>query len=173
MPRNPAKTRCTIPGCRNWAMRDHDCCRAHRDELGPRGAGPPPGNLNALKHGAHAHPLPVPEFERLVETAVEQSQDLPFQVGLAFHAIQSRTSDTFLALVAFRVLLAQLTNRVAAHLFSVELQDILSPMPSATCRFLQAAFEQQTARDDPQKRLLILRKIKTQLKQLPEQGKTP
>ena len=49
MPRNPSKRRCQVPGCRNWAMRANTRCRPHRDrELGPRGAGAPAGNLNAL-----------------------------------------------------------------------------------------------------------------------------
>jgi hypothetical protein len=53
MPRNPSKARCTVPGCRNWSMRDHTRCRPHRNlELGPQRAGPPPGNLYALRSGA-------------------------------------------------------------------------------------------------------------------------
>jgi hypothetical protein len=31
MPRNPHKTRCQVPGRRNWAMRGHTHCRSHRD----------------------------------------------------------------------------------------------------------------------------------------------
>jgi hypothetical protein len=62
MPRNPNKTHCQAPGCkavlRTAAIRGHTHCRSHRDaELGPRGAGAPPGNLNALKTGQDAHPL--------------------------------------------------------------------------------------------------------------------
>lgn len=173
MPRNPDKTRCTIPGCRNWAMRNHDHCRAHRDELGPSGAGPPPGNLNALKLGAHAHPLPTPELERLAEIAIGQPQDLPLQLGLVLQAIQSRTNDTFLALVALRALLIHLTNHVAVRLFSAELHDLLAPLPLATDHLFRSLVEQQTAHDSPPERLLNLRKMRTRLKQLPEQGKKP
>jgi hypothetical protein len=55
MPRNPNKGRCQIPRCKAWAMRDHTHCRSHRDlELGPRGAGAPKGNFNALKTAANA-----------------------------------------------------------------------------------------------------------------------
>ena len=151
-------------------MRNHDHCRTHRDaELGPRGAGPPLGNLNALKHGTQSHPLSAPELERLVAAAVAQPQDLPFQVGLALRSIQARTGDTFLALAAFRTLLSQLTDRVAGHLFDVELRDMLRPIPPSTGRFIRTVFEQQTARTTPQERLLILRKIKKQREQLPEQ----
>jgi hypothetical protein len=49
MPRNPNKTRCTFPGCHNWAMRRGDRCHAHRyaaepnppDEDDPLGLLPP------------------------------------------------------------------------------------------------------------------------------------
>jgi hypothetical protein len=126
MPRNPDKTRCAIPGCRNWAMRDRARCRAHRDaELGPRGAGAPPGNLNALRHGVYARPLPAPDFERLVAEVIEQPDDLPLRIALAIRAIQARTGDLFLTLIALRTLLSHLTNRVAGHLFSAELQAAL------------------------------------------------
>jgi hypothetical protein len=39
MPRNSQRTRCQVPGCRNWAMRGHSHCHPHHDsELGPHGA---------------------------------------------------------------------------------------------------------------------------------------
>ena len=73
MPRNLNKTPCQVPGCRSWAMRGHTHCRAHRDdELGPRGAGAPSGNLNALKHGHHAQPLPLPDVKHLARQIIEQ-----------------------------------------------------------------------------------------------------
>jgi hypothetical protein len=46
-------------------------------------------------------------------------------MGLAVRSIQARAGDPFITLVAFRRLLSQLTSRVAAHLFSQELQDCL------------------------------------------------
>ena len=108
MARNPDKIRCAVPGCRNWAMRslegDERCrrCRIHRDvdlsrrgigtkrrSRRQRGVGAPPGNLNELRHGAHAHLLPAPDFERLVATAIEQPADFPLQIGLAARSIQA------------------------------------------------------------------------------------
>ena len=41
MPRNPNKTRCTFPGCHNWAMRREDRCHAHRYAAEPN---PPDGD---------------------------------------------------------------------------------------------------------------------------------
>jgi len=171
MPRNPDKVRCAVPGCRNWAMRGHARCRAHRDaELGPRGAGAPPGNLNALQHGAYARPLPAPDFERLVAAVIEQPDDLPLHIGLAVRSIQARTGDLFLSLVALRTLLSHLADRVADRLFSAELQAALRslPLPARDC--VQATIEQYAARRCPEERLLLLRKIKKQREQLPEPG---
>ena len=149
MPRNLDKTRCTIPGCRNWAMRDHTYCRPHRnnefreasshsitqypdyggtpkDEVrqrreGARGSGAPPGNLNALKTGAYANPLPPSELEDLVATVVADPDDFVNRICLAVRAVQDRTGDTFLTLVALRRLLTQLVPLVAARLFIAEL----------------------------------------------------
>jgi hypothetical protein len=44
MPRNPNKTRCTFPGCHNWAMRGEDRCHVHRyaaDPALPQQGAPP------------------------------------------------------------------------------------------------------------------------------------
>ena len=81
MPRNPSKTPCAVPGCRNWSMRDHTHCRAHHisssvgarpdAELGPRSVGAPCGNLNALKHGRYSNPLSEADLERLVVVAMQ------------------------------------------------------------------------------------------------------
>ena len=131
MPRNLNKTRCTVPGCRNWAMRDGDHCRPHRDaelgpQLGPRGGGAPSGNLNALKTGANANPLTPSELNDLVAAIVAAPDDLPFQVGLVARSIHARTGDTFLTLVALRRLLVQLVPQVTNRLFIAELRDALS-----------------------------------------------
>ena len=126
MPRNLNKTRCTVPGCRNWAMRDGQRCRPHRDgELGSRGGGAPSGNLNALKTGARANPLPPSQLQDLVAVIVAGPDDLPFQVGLAVHSMQARAGDTILTLVALRRLLVQLVPLVAARLFTAELRHAL------------------------------------------------
>jgi hypothetical protein len=142
-------------------MRDRARCRTHRDaELGPRGAGAPSGNLNALRHGAYARPLPAPDFERLVAAVIEQPDDLPLQIGLAIRSIQARTADLFLSLVALRALLSLLTDRVAGRLFSAELQAALLALPPPARDCVQATIEQYAARRCPEERLLLLRKIK-------------
>lgn len=60
MPANPDKTRCSVPGCRAWAMRDSDppICSVHAGrpyDPGPgKSVGAPPGNDNALFHGLYS-----------------------------------------------------------------------------------------------------------------------
>ena len=87
MSRNPNKTYCTMPGCRNWAMRGHERCRWHTTEAsttqdGARGPGAPLHNLNALKHGASANPLPSAALRELIAAILSDADDLPYQLGL-------------------------------------------------------------------------------------------
>lgn len=171
MPRNLDKTRCIIPGCRAWAMRGHERCRPHRDrELGSRGAGAPPANLNALQHGAFAHPLAPSDLGRLAVAAIQQPGDLAHHLGLAVRAIQARVSDPFLTLVALRSLLSELTSLVAATLFSAELNAALQPFPPLMHDRIRALIEQIVSHKKPEEQLLFLRKIQKRRKQLPEQG---
>ena len=167
MPRNPNKTHCTYPGCRNWAMRGHTLCRAHRDaELGPRGAGAPAGNLNALKHGRHAHPLPPPDLENLALCTVEQPAEFPLQLGRVAQSIQARTGDPFAVLVALHRLLSQLLPLVATRLFESELHALSQQLPPPLCARIQTLIHHTIPHDRPARKLLLLRTLK---KQLPEQ----
>jgi len=168
MPRNLHKTACQVPGCRAWAMRGHTRCRAHRDaELGPRGAGAPPGNLNALKHGHHSHLLPPPDLERLADHILEEPGDLPFQVGLAAQSLHARTGDPLLTLVALRRLLSQLADRLAVRLFAAELKALLRDLPPERRGEVLDLIVKSAARRNPADMVRFLRKIK---KRLPEQN---
>ena len=175
MPRNPDKARCVVPGCRNWAMRDHERCRAHRivprqAREGSHGAGAPMDNLNALKHGTSAHPLPPSELTSLIAAILADPDDLPLQIGLAVCSIHARTGEPFLTLVALRRLFSQLVPTVAERLFSAELRAMLQPLPPAVRDRRQADIEQRAARTRPEDRLLLLRKTKSHRKQSPEPG---
>ena len=142
MPRNPDKMRCTVPGCRNWAMRGHERCRSHLDaQRGPRRAGAPLANLNALRTGEHSQPLSLPEREQLVAAIIADPDALPLHLGRVVGSVQSRTGDPFLTLVALRRLLAQLIPLLAACLFRVELRAYLR----AVSRRLPPADELQDA----------------------------
>jgi hypothetical protein len=72
MPRNPNKTRCTVPGCRAWAIRGSDlpCCSPHSGRTGA-----PPGNRNRLVHGFYATILHPQEAADLAAYAGDASLD--------------------------------------------------------------------------------------------------
>jgi hypothetical protein len=168
MPRNPHKTHCKVPGCRAWAMRGHTRCRAHRDaELGPRGAGAPRGNLNALKHGHHSHPLPPPDLEQLAGHVTGHPDDLPYQIGLAVQSLQSRAPDPLVTLIALRRLLSQLITAVATRLFAAELQAFLRDLPLPLRTSVLTTVQRSAPADSPELGVLFIRKLK---KQLPEQN---
>ena len=112
-------------------MRGHDRCRSHRDaELGPRDAGAPPGNLNALRQGHRAQPLSPPDLQRLTAQLVEEPDHLPLHLDLALRDLHGRTGDPFNTLIALRALLPL----VAGRLFTAELKTLLGsllPPPSS------------------------------------------
>jgi hypothetical protein len=164
MPRNPDKTHCQVPGCRAWAMRGHTRCRAHRDaELGPRSAGAPRGNLNALKHGHYSHPLPPPDLERLARQTLDYPDDLPFQIGLAAQAIQARAGDLLMTLIALRRLLTQLIHTVATSLLASELPALLQDLSPPLRGNARAMIQKSVPRDSPERKVLLLRKLEKQL----------
>jgi hypothetical protein len=72
MPRNPNKTRCTVPGCRAWAIRGSDPprCSPHSGLTGA-----PPGNQNRLVHGFYATTLHPQEAADLAAYAGDTSLD--------------------------------------------------------------------------------------------------
>jgi hypothetical protein len=161
MPPNPDKKRCAVSGCRAWAMRGHTLCRPHRDaELGPRGAGAPSNNLNALKHGRHSHPLPLPDLESLAAAIMDQPEDVPYQVGLVAQSIHARAGDPVLTLIATSHLLSQLASRVAAGLFDRQLHAYLRDLPAPLRERVRPTFERLVAVHSPIERLLLLKKIK-------------
>ena len=148
MPRNPSKTRCQRPGCRSWAMRGHSLCRSHRDdELGLRAGGAPHHNLNAVKTGAHAHPLASLNLVQLAKDLVHHSDDLPDHLGIAIQSIHARTRHPYKTLVALRTALSRLLPLVAAQLFAAKVDAILRELPPSQRRpFLTAVRQRATGR---------------------------
>jgi hypothetical protein len=154
-------------------MRGHTHCRAHLDaELGPRGAGAPKGNLNALKHGRHAHPLPPPDLDHLASHLVDHPDDLPYQIGLAAQALQDQANgDPFKTLIALRTLVIQLVRAVATLLLASELESALNQLPPRARAEIQHAIHTSIPRGNPERKILLLRKLRktiTGTKQLPE-----
>ena len=161
VPRNPSKARCAVPGCRAWAMRGHTHCRTHRDrELGPRHGGGQRGNLNALSHAGYSDGLPEPDLDRLAAAADAGGEDLAFQLGLAVRAIQGRTNDPFLTLLALDRVLDGLVDRVAAQLLHRELSEALAPIPPQERESIQANIERLAARDGPRQALITFRRLR-------------
>ena len=151
MPRNPSKTRCQKPGCHAhpWSMRgqprSHSLCPSHRDdELGPRGGGAPQHNLNALKTGAHAHPLASLNLAQLAKNLVRHPDHLPDLMEIAVQSIHPRTRDPYKTLVAFRTALSRLLPLVAAQLFATEVQAVLRQLPSSQREPFLAALRDRT-----------------------------
>ena len=150
MPRNPSKTRCQKPGCRSWAMRGHSLCRSHRDnELGLRGGGAPQHNLNALKTGAHAHPLASLNLAQLAKDLVHHPDDLPDHLGIAIQSIHARTRHPYKTLVALRTALSRLLPLVAAQLLAAKVKAVLSELPPSQRRPFLIAVRQRAAGPRP------------------------
>jgi hypothetical protein len=72
MPRNPDKTHCTVPDCRNWAVRGSDppLCSPHSGR-----AGAPPANQNHLIHGFYATVLRSEDLADLADHAGDTALD--------------------------------------------------------------------------------------------------
>ena len=164
MPRNPNKKRCEVNGCRAWAMRGHRRCRAHRDdELGPRGAGALPGNLNAVKHGRHAHPLPVEKLENLANALLEQPDDLPDRIGLMAEKLMGRAQDPLRLLIALRKLIDDLTAEVASRLYMSEMAELMEALPSDKRHAMWRMIRERGPRDDVVKMVRLVRLLRERL----------
>ena len=164
MPRNRNKTPCQVPGCRSWAMRGHTHCRSHRDrELGPRGGGAPLGNLNALKVGDYAHPLPASDLRAIADLLVRQPDQLPDHLDRIARSIQDRTRDPYRILVAFRTVLSDLIPYVATGLFINELHALLQRLPPLQRGPVVRAVNTQLRHLDPADALFSLRDLMIEL----------
>jgi hypothetical protein len=166
MARNPNKARCQVPGCRNWAMRGHTHCRSHRDaELGPRGAGAPAANLNALKTGQHAHPFDPASPDHLTRQLASDPQQLPAYLERAIASIHARTGHPLQTLIATRAALAQLLPLVAQNLFAAGLQDLLRHIPPQRRAGLQAVLARNALPLSPKNKLRLLQHMAAHFKE--------
>lgn len=115
MPRNPHKTRCSVPGCQAWAIRGSDppICSPHRSKVNPesvvgaspeslaraspepsegassesvRGVGAPTGNQNRLTHGFYATVLCRDELDDLAAYAGDTTVDA--EIGIVRVALR-------------------------------------------------------------------------------------
>ena len=173
MPRNADKKHCQIPGCTSWAMRGQNLCRSHRDqELGPRAAGAPKGNFNAVKVGDYANPLSKSELHQLAYHIAQQPDHLPVHLDQTLQTIYARDHSPLKTLLLFARLLDQLTPMVAGNIFSVELDAYLQDVSPTSRSAYQAHLWKHFLPMNPLHRLILLRNI---VKKLPAKlvgGKT-
>jgi hypothetical protein len=145
-------------------MRGHTRCRSHRDrELGRRGGGAPPGNLNALKSGRHAHPVSLPALELLAGQIVDQPDLLPDHIAAIVRSIQDRTRDPHKTLLAFRAALPDLTSLVAKDLFVVEANALLRQAPPSRRDSLLRVIKRNARGQEPGAALRTLRTLAPEL----------
>lgn len=164
MPRNRNKAPCQVPGCRNWAMRGHTRCRAHRDaELGPRGGGAPPGNLNAVRTGRHAQPVPPGDLSNLAHQLVADPQHTPQHLEPLLASIHGRAGDPFKTLVALQAAFAELLPLLAQRLFAAELDHLLRRLPPHQASAVLTTVRRNTPSRDPGTCLAFLRRLAAHL----------
>ncbi len=164
MPRNPLKTHCQVPGCGNWAMRGHTHCRSHRDsELGPRGAGAPRGNLNALRTGRHTHPLTSDDLDQLTHSILRTPHHLPRHLDLTTRSIHQRCQDPVKTLLALQSLIPSLLSRVADGLFIAELHALLEKLPPSRRNHFELLAWRQALLFGPVDKLQLLRGLRDRI----------
>jgi hypothetical protein len=151
-------------------MRGHTLCRSHRDrELGPRGGGAPPGNLNALKTGDHAHPLPPTELAELAAQIVRDPDTLPAILDGVVRSVHIRAPDPYSGLAALRVAITGLRRWVAAHLLTTELEAwLLQLPPPERATALQALRQRRLRHLNPDAALSSLRALMIESEKSPE-----
>jgi hypothetical protein len=123
-----------------------------------RPVGAPRGNLNAIRHGADAHPLSTMRLEQLAAAIAARPGDLATHLLPAIRDIQDRAPDDYRALVAVRVLAEALIDLIADNLFRQELRQALQPLPSPARERYCEHIQHLAARMHPQERLSFLRK---------------
>ncbi|MBN1316159.1 MAG: hypothetical protein JXA42_11840 [Anaerolineales bacterium] len=173
MPRNPNKTRCYYPHCKNWAMRGRTLCRAHRQfepdaklEKGKGGA--PRNNLNALKTGRHTHPASPPDLDELVRKIIYRPDEFPLAVGLAVQSIHERTQDPLSRILGLFRLVQELVPLVTNQLISIEVKNLLGFFPPEKQASTGSILQKHCAHLNALEQLRFIRGIKKDLFPLEE-----
>ena len=173
MSKNPNKQLCQTPNCRAWAMRHHNHCRSHRDqELGPRGAGAPKGNFNALKTAANAHFLPEPELNQLGYKIAQEPEYLKSFLIQLFEDVDKVTDDPFKTMLLYSRLLQQLTPIIGNNMFTAELNHFLQRLPPSRRASFQTFIWKYALLRNPLSRLTLLRGIVNRISKKNIDGKT-
>lgn len=170
MPRNPHKRRCQSPGCKAYAMRQlpdgtaANFCRSHLDHLlGPRHVGAPRGNLNAVKSGRYAHPVPTDKLDTLALELAKDPDLMPLFLSDQYSVLQERTGDVFTSLLLLYRMLQQLLPLLADHLFHIEVSRFIQQMPPEVRPRIEAIVWQHTLKLNPMKRLTDFREVRADI----------
>ena len=73
MPRNAAKSRCEVDGCRAWAVRGERFCSSH---LSRAHGGAPVGNDNAVTRGLYSRHFTVDELAVVLDTPSDLTDEI-------------------------------------------------------------------------------------------------
>ncbi|MGD2079344.1 MAG: hypothetical protein PVH18_13250 [Chloroflexota bacterium] len=166
MPRNPNKRRCQKSGCRNWAMRDSILCRPHRDhELGPRGGGAPPGNLNAWKHHKHVSPDTARRIRRIAYDLHQHPEKLHDHIAHLVdyfynHGVSEDLPRTLKAIACLKIVFECLEEAHADVCFHADMDEILSSLPPERRPGAQRRLWQIALKHGPFDRAWQIRKAK-------------
>jgi hypothetical protein len=162
-------------------MRGAEHCRSHRDhELGPRGAGAPKGNLNALKTGEYATMPTFPALGKLGLAIARDPEHLPEQIAQAQPSgqltleIHGRSGDPIKTLEILRRIFPNLIPHIADSIFLVELERYLPKLPEEyRAGFLNVLYKTALPLS-PEYRVRLLREIvgKISKAQFPEEQLT-
>lgn len=151
-------------------MRGHLHCRSHLDPiLGPRGAGAPPGNINAYKTGRYISPLSPIQIKRLAHDIAQDPDNFEQHLTNLVHDLWARVgSDKTIppalkALLALNGITTHLIPHLANELFITELNQLLQQFPPADRADLQSTLWRILLTVPGPQRITVLRKFKSNL----------
>jgi hypothetical protein len=141
-------------------MREHRHCRAHLDHrLGPRGAGAPKGNFNALKSGRYADPLSPTELKSLAYQIAEEPDSLPHRLDSAIQSIHGRSVNALHTLILVTRLLNQLLPYLADIEYTAGVDDFMQRVPPEKRPGIQSKIWKHALPLDPLERPLLIKAI--------------
>jgi len=154
-------------------MREQSHCRSHLDpHLGPRYAGPPKGNFNALKSGRYANPLSSAELTGLAHQLADEPDSLPHHLEFVVQSIHGRSTSSLHSLILLARLLNQLLPYLADIEYTAELEAFMQSLPPEKRPGIQTQIWKYALPLNPLQRPLLIRAI---AKRFPEKfftGKT-
>ena len=163
MPRNPDKKQCARPNCHSFAMHRRHLCRSHLDpELGPRGAGAPKGNLNALKKGTPSRFNPG-EIKELAQQIIDDPHHFHRRLLQYLEQAGRPPDDPLKSLIVLRALSEALIPVVAENLFTIEANELIQRFPDSARSSVQILIWQGFLNLPPLQRLFEFRKMRDQI----------